>query len=319
MRFWIANAVLVLAYTAYASVSGHDKWTYSGEAGPDQWPNLGFTKCAGERQSPINVVTNRVIPKRFKPISFNYFDQIPLTLNLSNNYHSATARMTWEKVPMIKDGGLPGRYEVINFHFHWGRSDFKGSEHTIDGESYPLEMHIVCQNTKYKELSEAVLHPDGLAVLGVMYELSDTNSRAIRSLEPALRNITAGGATVELEDPPRLLELMPWNTVDFYRYEGSLTTPGCHEAVTWTIFLHPVRATEEQLELFRALRREPGPIGYNYRPPQRRHGRSVYLNRLEDDERAKPKPSEPRTSGAARPPSGAAPLLALLLLRLAAC
>ena len=36
--------------------------------------------------------------------------------------------------------------------------------------SFPLEMHIVCQNTRYTNLSSAVAHEDGLAVLGVMFE-----------------------------------------------------------------------------------------------------------------------------------------------------
>ena len=33
-----------------------------------------------------------------------------------------------------------------------------------------------------------------------------------------------------------------------------------------------------QLELFRALKKNPTPIGRNYRPPQARYGRSVYLS-----------------------------------------
>ena len=28
------------------------------------------------------------------------------------------------------------------FHFHWGASNAMGNEHTVDGLSYPLEMHI---------------------------------------------------------------------------------------------------------------------------------------------------------------------------------
>ncbi|XP_037077294.1 putative carbonic anhydrase 3 [Pollicipes pollicipes] len=275
----IASPLAGLLIAAAAStVQAGDEWTYYGQAGPDHWPTMGFSQCSGERQSPINVVTNRVIPTTFKPITFHHFDQIPLSLNFSNNHHSATAKMSWERLPMIQDGGLPGRYEVVNFHFHWGEDDFKGSEHTIDGESYPLEMHVVCKNTKYKELSDALLHSDGLAVLGVMYELSETNNRALRSLEPALRGITAGGATVEVADPPRLLELMPWNTFHFYRYDGSLTTPGCQEAVTWTIFLQPLKVTARQVELFRALRGGPAPIGFNYRPLQRRYNRAVFLS-----------------------------------------
>ena len=38
--------------------------------------------------------------------------------------------------------------------------------------SFPLEMHIVCKNTKYATLSSAVANLDGLAVLGVMFEVN---------------------------------------------------------------------------------------------------------------------------------------------------
>ena len=56
--------------------------------GPDQWPTLGFPLCAGQRQSPINVVTDRVAVTRLPALMFRHFDQTPLTLTLANNYHS---------------------------------------------------------------------------------------------------------------------------------------------------------------------------------------------------------------------------------------
>lgn len=283
LRLLVPVAVLV-AFSGPALAADDSHWSYDGEAGPEKWPYLGYSQCSGQRQSPINVVTNRVIRKHFKPIEFEHFNQIPEEMNMTNNFHSAKATLDWERVPRISSGGLPGEYKVINFHFHWGRMDYRGSEHTVDGESYPLEMHIVCQNTKYSDLSEALQHPDGLAVMGIMFEVSQANNRAMQRLEPGLKLIVKGGETVPVEEPPRLIDLMPWNTNDFYRYDGSLTTPNCNEVVTWTIFLETVKITQKQLELFRALKKNPTPIGRNYRPPQHRYGRSVFLSRPEQDE-----------------------------------
>ena len=38
---------------------------------------------------------------------------------------------------MDRDGPLGGdNYELLQFHFHWGSTNDRGSEHTIDGERY---------------------------------------------------------------------------------------------------------------------------------------------------------------------------------------
>ena len=52
----------------------------------------------------------------------------------------------------------------------------------------------------------------------------------------------------------------------------------CHRTHVLTCHLCP------QLELFRALKKNPSPIGRNYRPPQARYGRSVYLSQPEQEE-----------------------------------
>lgn len=275
---------LVLAASSLV-LAGHESWTYEGESGPEHWADMGYTNCDRHRQSPIGIETSSTIRRRLKPMEFYHFDEIPLNMSLTNNHHSAGATMFTNKVPFIRSGGLPGEFEVVGFHFHWGKDSTTGSEHTINGRHYPLEMHVVCKNTKYDELSEALDNEDGLAVLAVMFEVSKTNNRAIGRLEEALSQISEGGSSAAVVEPPQLQELMPWNTNDFYRYEGSLTTPGCYEVVTWTIFQKTVKVTEEELELFRSLKRtEKAPIGHNYRNLQERYGRTVYLRRPEDEE-----------------------------------
>ena len=44
---------------------------------------------------------------------------------------------------LLSQGGLPENCTADQFHFHWGEVDDKGSEHTIDGKSYPLEVIII--------------------------------------------------------------------------------------------------------------------------------------------------------------------------------
>jgi len=75
--------------------------------------------------------------------------------------------------PSINGSLLPGNFEAQSVHFHWGSREAKGSEHAINFQRYDVEMHIVHKNTIYETMGEATMHPDGLAVLGVMFRAVD--------------------------------------------------------------------------------------------------------------------------------------------------
>lgn len=44
--------------------------------------------------------------------------------------------------PELFGGNLPDEYIFLQFHFHWGGTDARGSEHTIDGQRFPLEVEL---------------------------------------------------------------------------------------------------------------------------------------------------------------------------------
>ena len=41
--------------------------------------------------------------------------------------------------------------------------------------------------------------------------------------------------------------LLPKNKDDYYRYNGSLTTPPCYESVIWTVFKDPITMSQAQV------------------------------------------------------------------------
>ena len=47
-----------------------------------------------------------------------------------------------------------------------------------------------------------------------------------------------------------LVNLLPTDQTKYYRYNGSLTTPTCDEAVTWTVFNDPVEISQAQVIFF---------------------------------------------------------------------
>ncbi|XP_049649842.1 uncharacterized protein LOC126035352 isoform X1 [Accipiter gentilis] len=59
----------------------------------------------------------------------------------------------------------------MHLHLHWGSLLGSSSEHTINRHCFAAEIHMVHYNTKYDNFKEAMVHPDGLAVLEAFLEV----------------------------------------------------------------------------------------------------------------------------------------------------
>ena len=55
-------------------------------------------------------------------------------------YSSHAAQVNINGNMTVTGGGLPSTYRVAQFHFHWGNTSSKGSEHTVNGAAAPLEV-----------------------------------------------------------------------------------------------------------------------------------------------------------------------------------
>ena len=138
----------------------------------------------------------------------------------------------------------------------------------MDGIAYPLELHLVHYNSKYGDIGEAVAHEDGLAVIGILYSLT-SGTKASSSLQPLLdvvAKVSYPQNKASLSTSMSLKSLLPPNPESFYRYMGSLTTPGCNEIVTWSVIRQTVKITESELDILRSLWDSDGnKLGNNYR------------------------------------------------------
>jgi hypothetical protein len=61
--------------------------------------------------------------------------------------------------------------------------------------------------------------------------------------------------------------------LEFWRYEGSLTTPPCTEGIIWTIFKKPIAFLEDRFQTLR-----DNVYFEDYRGPQPLYNRTVYRN-----------------------------------------
>nr|XP_057943104.1 carbonic anhydrase 4a [Doryrhamphus excisus] len=274
--------VAVLLASSWTFCTGAGDWCYQSQFTcdhqcntPDKW-NHASAACAGKRQSPINIVTRKTLKdERLTPFQFSNYQQI-FRGTIKNNGHSVQVGVP--HLSTISGGGLTTVYKAVQFHLHWGTNGGPGSEHTIDGEQFPMELHIVHMKHHYTDLVTALADPEGVAVLGFFYVVSNSANRRYDPIISALRSIKTTNGNTSLP-PASLAQLIPpeQNLTTFYRYKGSLTTPGCTEAVVWTLFEDPIPLSSEQLRAFSELKFHDGKsmVG-TFRPVQPLNGRQVF-------------------------------------------
>lgn len=174
------------------------------------------------------------------------------------------------------------RFRLDQFHAHWGTCDNTGSEHTVDNHSYSAELHFVHYNMeKYRTLSRAARHPDGLVVLGVFVDANENyhNHAELEKVVTNLKNIILKGEHTIIKQGVRVENLLPMNR-SYWSYHGSLTTYPFYESVTWFMFKYPIKCSASQLQKFRTMSSslrhdEELSISSNVRETQPLNGRTI--------------------------------------------
>lgn len=217
---------LCLACAAAYGAGEHEghgtHWGYSGDIGPANWVKLKpeFSACSGKNQSPINV--SGLIEAQLPPLKFDYKQG---GSEVVNNGHAI--QVNYDAGSAIEADGI--RFELKQFHFH------SPSENQINGKSFPLEAHLV--------------HADkdgNLAVVSVMFDEGKENP-AVAKAWSQMPKSEGGKNTL----PVKLsaTALLP-GSHDYYRYNGSLTTPPCSEGVRWFVMKKPLTVSKQQVETF---------------------------------------------------------------------
>ncbi|XP_069702534.1 carbonic anhydrase [Periplaneta americana] len=252
------------------------EWGYTESNGPSTWAKK-FPTAAGSRQSPVDIVTSLAASDTSltsKPLSWKYVPEN--TRRIVNTGYGWRVDVDGEGSELV-GGPIDGEYKLEQYHCHWGFRSDKGSEHTVDGQSFAGELHLVHWNSsKYESFGEAAGHPDGLAVLGVLLKVGKEHPEFQKIVE-LIPKIYHRGEGTDIEEPIDPVKLLP-ETYTYWTYLGSLTTPPCSESVTWILFKDAIEVSEEQLSVFRSLRcykpeeacpcdELEGLIINNYRPP----------------------------------------------------
>jgi len=216
-------------------------WDYEGEMGPENWGKEFPTCGKGKSQSPLN------IKGPFEKVRYTVVpDYKPGPLKILNNGH--TIQVNVVAGSKIRIDGVA--YELLQFHFH------RPSEEHINGKPSAMVIHFVHKNDAGE-----------LAVLGVLLQEGNEN--------PGIKTLWSYAPPKEgPEVMPENVAFNPNNLLpremEFFHYDGSLTTPPCTEKVKFFILKSQVNISKEQVTQF--------PFKMNARPVQPLNERKIFTN-----------------------------------------
>nr|KAG5709279.1 hypothetical protein BaRGS_018031 [Batillaria attramentaria] len=203
--------------------------------GPDYWGmvNHEWTLCSkGRYQSPVDISPRSLLyDPNLRPLRL---DQHRVDGHLINTGNDITYQVDPKFDPpyLMSGGPLSYTYRVQYVKLHFGRVDQIGSEHTVGGRPFPLELQFLAYNHDiYSNFTEASKSAHGIAAVAVFGAIGDKTNTEFDVLVQAAAQIGFKGHNLSLAGLS-LLDLLP-ETRDYMTYEGSLTQPSCHETVTW--------------------------------------------------------------------------------------
>jgi carbonic anhydrase len=247
--------------TAHAPTTEHGAgpvhWGYGEDDGPANWAALSsdnITCASGREQSPIDIAgatTGESMRKSkdYKAGSLKIIRQEHVVDVIDNGH---TIQVNYDEGSNLQLGDTA--YELKQYHFH------APSEHMIEGQHFPMEMHLVHQSAE-----------GGLAVIGVLVQEGNHN--------PAFDPVWADLPTTVGEEVHHQLvtvnidDLLP-TSHETYRYRGSLTTPPCSEGVSWFVAVQPIELSTDQIAMYTSI------FQGNNRPVQPLNSRSVFVDRV---------------------------------------
>uniref|UniRef100_A0A8C1XLW9 protein-tyrosine-phosphatase n=1 Tax=Cyprinus carpio TaxID=7962 RepID=A0A8C1XLW9_CYPCA len=191
-----------------------------------------YPVCGNARQSPIDISEEFTqVRVQYQNLQLENWDQpTPESTTITNDGKTVVISLNGQY--FISGGGLRSRFKVGRITFHWGRCNAtsEGSEHSLNGNRFPLEMQIYCfDDEEFESIDEAISSGGKVTAVAVLFEVTFSSCKS-SPLEAF-----------------SLLALLPQSTEKYFMYNGSLTAPPCSENVEWIVFKNTVAISETQV------------------------------------------------------------------------
>ncbi|MBP2544322.1 carbonic anhydrase [Acinetobacter guillouiae] len=229
---FIKYGLTIISLCATTILWAGSDWDYQN---PKDWAsaNQQYQACAGINQSPIDI--RDTVTANLPPLEFNYHTTAKSVQNIGH-----TMQIEFNQgASLVLDGQT---FLLEQFHVH------SPSENNINGQSYPMELHLVHASDKGE-----------LVVVALMFQHGLENEKLKHIWNSLPKNV---GESNQLHSKNKADSYLP-NNLEYYRFNGSLTTPPCSEGVRWVVFKEIQQASSEQIESFMELMGHP-----NNRPIQ---------------------------------------------------
>nr|XP_042909023.1 carbonic anhydrase-like [Parasteatoda tepidariorum] len=230
---------------------------------PKYWGET-FPACNGRKQSPIDIVTADVVKdKNLERLQLTNYDK-PLTRAIYENNGNSSClicctnnndspfifkKMT---IPLVQRLVLLPCCFLEEENNTWNTKDERDRDHLL---AFGYRRWIAYPRIGFAATVLHFVHTDAkgrIAVVGVFFKSTIFNNTGMRPISDMLQSLLYKGTELDVKGDINLDKLVK-NGCSYYRYDGSLTTPGCDEGVIWIIFKNPLRIGFLQLTEFRQV------------------------------------------------------------------